>query len=80
MPSDPPYTHNLARLSNDSGLSSMMSEAQNSFVDSMIPHNIEARYPSYQEQLLQALSPEVCQHILTKTQEFTTWIKQKLSK
>lgn len=75
---DPPYTHNIVKLSVDSKLADEMSEEQNGFIDEMMPLNIEARYPSYKEQLSKRLTPEYCQQILQQTEELQLWIKSKL--
>lgn len=76
---DPPYTHNIVKLAVDSKLADEMSEEQNSFIDEMMPLNIEARYPSYKEQLSKRLTPAYCQIILKQTEELQLWIKSKLS-
>lgn len=80
MPDDPPYTHNLVKLSTECGLSKLMSDEQNSFVDGMMPLNIEARYPEYKERLLKRLSPEYCEKILNYTIALQLWIREQLSK
>lgn len=80
MSQDPPYTHNLVKLSTECGLSAIMSEEQNSFIDGMMPLNIEARYPEYKEKLLKLLSAEQCEKILNYTIELQLWIREQLSK
>ncbi|MCQ2077839.1 MAG: HEPN domain-containing protein [Bacteroidaceae bacterium] len=80
MPNDPPYTHNLVKLSTECGLAEKMSEEQNSFIDGMMPLNIEARYPEYKEKMLKQLSAEQCEKILNYTIELQLWIREQLSK
>jgi len=80
MPEDPPYTHNLVKLSTDCGLSELMSDEQNAFIDSMMPLNIEARYPEYKELLLKRLSPQNCEIILNKSISLQQWIREQLKK
>jgi len=80
MPDDPPYTHNIVKLSTDSGLSEKMTEQQNTFIDSMMPLNIEARYPEYKEKLLKRLTPEYCATIITNTNSLQLWIREQLLK
>ena len=75
---EPPYTHNLARLSEGCGLDAMMTDEQLRFVDLMIPMNIETRYPSYKEALSRGLTPEFCRSIIDRTKELQQWIKNKL--
>ncbi|MBO1362449.1 hypothetical protein JHU38_01395 [Prevotella sp. A2931] len=60
------------------GLDSEMTEAQIDFLAEMMPLNIEARYPSYKEQLAKALSPERCREMISKTNEMKLWINRKL--
>lgn len=76
QPEDPPYTHNLVRLINGSGLK--MSESQLSFIDIMTPMNIEARYPQYKNALAQMLDEPHCKDIINRTNQLREWIKNKL--
>lgn len=80
MPTEPPYTHNLVKLSTECGIAKLMSDEQNSFVDGMMPLNIEARYPEYKDKLLKLLSPEQCGRLLDKTIALQLWIREQLSK
>ena len=75
---DPPYIHNLNRLAELSGIQELMDSEQLSFLDTMTPMNIEARYPSYKSFLAAGLNKEVCEHIMHKTKEMQLWIKAKL--
>ena len=77
---DPPYIHNLVKLSVNCGISDLMNDEQNVFIDSMMPLNIEARYPEYKEQLFKQLTPEHCEEILNKTRELQLWIRAQLSR
>ncbi len=77
---DPPYTHNLKKLAISSGLYTKMSEEQKSFIDLLIPLNIEARYPSYKGRIANALTEETSKDIIDKTKVLQSWIKEKLSK
>ena len=78
---EPPLKiHHLSRLAAKSGLVNDLSEEQLNFIDELEPLNIEARYPSYKEQLLKTLTPEYCKKLLTRTNELRQWIKIKLSK
>lgn len=78
QPEDPPYTHNLVLLSDKTGLAEMLSEEQNVFISQMMPLNIQARYPSYKEQLSKKLNKDTCRMIIDKTKEMQSWIKSKL--
>ena len=74
----PPYTHNLTRLSEGSRLDAEMSEEQLDLIETLIPMNIQARYPEYKEQLARILTKETCRHIIDETKQLQQWIKNKL--
>lgn len=75
---DMPYIHNLLRLVEGSGLKEQMSEEQLSFIDLMIPMNIEARYPDYKASIAAGLNADRCEMIISRTEELQLWIKNKL--
>ena len=74
----PAKTHDLVKLAKISGIYSKISENQKDFIDLLLPLNIEARYPTYKEQLLEKLTSNKCLEIINKTEEFLLWIKQQL--
>lgn len=74
----PPFTHNLRYLAQESGLFEKMDEDQKDLVELVGPLNIEARYPTYKEKILKALSKERCEDILKRTEEIFQWTKEKL--
>lgn len=43
-----------------------------------MPLNIEARYPTYKEELVKVLTGEKCADILNNTKQLGQWIKKKL--
>ena len=55
-----------------------MDEDQKDLVELVGPLNIEARYPTYKEKILKALSKERCEDIIKRTEEIFQWIKKKL--
>lgn len=73
----PPYTHKLVRLAEESNLYKIMSEEQKDFLDIIAPLNIEARYPTQKRELFETLSKEKCEDIINKTEEMVEWIKEK---
>ena len=75
---NPPFTHNLRYLAQESGLFEKMDEDQKDLVELVGPLNIEARYPTYKEKILKALSKERCEDILKRTGELFQWTKNKL--
>ncbi len=70
--------HHLSRLAAKPGLIDELSEEQLGFIDSLEPLNIEARYPSYKEQLMKVLTSEYCKELLEKTRALQLWIKDRL--
>ncbi len=75
---NPPYTHNLNYLAGESGIYDKMTEEQKDFVDLLEPLNVEARYPTYKERLMQSLTYQRCKEIIQKTEGLYQWIKQQL--
>ena len=67
---EPPLKiHHLSRLAAKSGIINELSENQMDFIDSLEPLNIEARYPSYKEQLMKVLTSEYCKELLERRQK-----------
>ena len=78
---EPPLKiHHLSRLAAQTELVEELSEDQLSLIDMLEPLNIEARYPSYKEQLMKVLTSDYCERLLNQTNELRLWIKDKLSK
>lgn len=77
---EPEYTHNLIRLCEISGLNKILSENQKQFVDTLMPLNIEARYPKDKRLLLKELNNKKCKEIFKETKEFYKWIVKLLKR
>ena len=73
-----PHNHNLTYLAKKPELYEQLSEEQMYFLDLLEPLNIEARYPTHKENILNALNYERCQDIILKTKELAEWIGNKL--
>jgi HEPN domain-containing protein len=76
----PPYSHNLRKLADSTGIYNELSEEQKEFLEILQPLNIQARYPEYKEELLKQLRSKKCSEIVKKTTELSRWIKKLLSK
>lgn len=74
----PPFIHNLKQLSNKSDLYQKMPDKYKDTIDLLLPLNIEARYPTYKEQLLKSLTNERCIQIIEQTKILKKWIEQQL--
>ena len=77
-PETVPFSHSLSLIAKKGGFYDLLSEQQKEFVDQIEPLNIEARYPSHKERLLQSLTDSKCREIIEKTKEIQQWIKEKL--
>jgi HEPN domain-containing protein len=77
---NPPYTHNLSYLANESCIYKKMTEEQKDTIDLIEPLNVEARYPTHKEKLMQTLNYQRCKEIIDNTEELYIWIKRQLLK
>ena len=75
---NPPFTHNLRYLAQESGLYERLDENRKDFIEILSPLNIEARYPTSKEKILKSLNINACEDILEKTEEMSQWIKKML--
>jgi HEPN domain-containing protein len=76
----PPKIHDLAKLANIGGIWGVLSDNQKILFKNLIPMQIEARYPEYKNKVAASLTNELCQKLLSETEEFLCWIKSKLTK
>ncbi len=74
----PPYTHNLKRLADITGLTDKLTPEQTDFLIEILPLNIEARYPTYKDEIYKMLDKVKANEIISKTKEFSEWIKSLL--
>ena len=70
--------HTLSRLAEKTGIYKDLTDKQQDFIDTLEPLNIEARYPSYKDRLMQSLNTDRCKDLIQQTNEFRLWIKNKL--
>lgn len=77
---NPPYTHNLNYLATQSGIYKIMTEKQKDTIDLIEPLNVEARYPTHKEKLMQTLNYNRCKEIIDNTKELYEWIRRQLLK
>ena len=74
----PPRIHNLLRLIEMIEIRGLLSEQQLIFLAELDPMNIEARYPSYKEDIRNALTKIEAKKILLNTKEFTAWLQSRV--
>ncbi|MFW5648620.1 MAG: HEPN domain-containing protein [Candidatus Alkaliphilus sp. MAG34] len=76
----PPFTHSLLKLSQQGTFYDSIPEDLRDVIDILEPLNIEARYPSDKEKLINELDEEFCKRLLKHTEELYKWIIKKLPK
>ena len=74
---DTPYLHNLIKLATSCGLITKMTHEQQNLIASLMPMNIEARYPSYKENLSSKMNEAFCKQLLEETKALKSWIESK---
>jgi HEPN domain-containing protein len=77
-PDQPPYTHNLTILAKFAGIHKLLNEDQLDLLDTLEPLNIQARYPTSKEKLLESLTKERCRVIYKETERLFEWLKSML--
>jgi HEPN domain-containing protein len=73
---EPPMSHNLLKLSEQSTLNEIINEDFKQLLYKLMPLNIEARYPSYKSEIYKQLSNSYCDKLLTEIKGFEQWIKR----
>lgn len=71
----PPYSHNLFRLAEISGLLTKLSPDHRKTLTLLQPLNIEARYPKYKDSIFRSLTKQKAFGILEKTIKLQKWVK-----
>lgn len=74
----PPYTHNLTLLATQSKIYDQLKEEQKDLLDTLEPLNIEARYPTDKDKILESLNYKKCEDLITETRGLAEWIKGQL--
>ena len=74
----PPKPHNLIRLADLAGVYSSMPIEYSELLERLNPLNLEARYPTYKEQLLAVLTEDYCVKLLEETEGLLQWITKQL--
>ena len=74
----PPYSHNLLFLSEESGLDEFVREEDVLLFNELMPLNIQARYPEDRDLLLKSLTNNKCDSLYKRTKRFYAWIRKLL--
>jgi HEPN domain-containing protein len=75
---EPPFTHNLIVLIQKCGIIDNLPEVFLILSEELMPLGINARYPDDKDMLLDILTREKCNEILSAVKEFLLWIKNFL--
>lgn len=76
-PEPTPYSHSLSFIAKKAGIYEFLTDEFKDFIDVLEPLNIQTRYPSDKEKLIQSLTKQKCEELLVKTKELQLWIKTK---
>lgn len=71
-----PKIHNLLRLANIANIA--LPDKYVKLISYLNPLNIEARYPSYKNNLTKILTKDKCKELLIQTREMKLWIEKEL--
>ena len=74
----PPRLHKLSRLAEIGDIYDELDKDQQELLDILTPLQIEGRYPEYKEKVSAKLTKSYCRQLLTHTEEFVCWTKQRL--
>jgi len=76
----PPRIHDLNKLAAHANILDSLTDGQLTLLDKLTPLQIQARYPEYKEKISEMLTSDYCKQLLTDTEAFLCWIKQRLGK
>ncbi|MEW5693030.1 MAG: HEPN domain-containing protein [Candidatus Hydrogenedentota bacterium] len=74
----PPYSHNLLKLLNLSGIKNKVPEKFITLTEFLNPYYLPTKYPDVKQELLKIINKAMCKNILNITGEFVKWLKRKL--
>ncbi len=75
----PPYSHNLRRLAEISGIDAEMSDEQLKFLDDLTPFCVMARYPAYKKKMAAIATLDRSKEYLSRTKEMFRWLRQRIN-
>jgi HEPN domain-containing protein len=74
----PPKIHKLNVLVKKNKIDQLVTEEIADIIDKLEPLNIEARYPTYKQEISKILTKEYTIELLKETKELMEWIKMML--
>jgi len=76
---EPPYSHNLLKISKESGLDRQFNEKQKRLIDLLMPLNIEARYPEEKLSIMKTLDNSKAETIFNEPGVIVKWIQELMT-
>jgi len=76
----PPKIHDLEKLAIRGDVFGVMSDEQKRLLRTLMPMQIETRYPDEEETQVPELTSTSSEQLLKETEEFLCWIRQLLGK
>ena len=73
-----PKTHDLVKLAKLGDAYAKMDDNQKDHIDTLLPLNIEARYPTYKDNIVASLDKASCKEIIKNTEVLLKWIEKQL--
>lgn len=73
---DAPFIHNLLRLAQQTGLS--LTSSQGNLLIELMRFHIEARYPTYKEQMRKIATKKFTSHKVKQIKEMAQWLKKQV--
>jgi len=74
----PPYTHNLLKLCEETGLMTQLSQEQLGFIEQLCSYYIQSRYTEELQLLSAALTEGKTSSLHRETGELFAWLSQKI--
>ena len=76
----PPKIHDLEKLAIRGDVFGIMSDGQKLLLRTLMPMQVEIRYPDEEETQVPELTATSSEQLLKETEDFLCWIKQQLEK
>ena len=70
--------HNLIRLAELGGVLELLTDEQAELLNTLNPLQIEARYPTYKQQIDDLLTSKECAALIRQAKEMIKWIERQL--
>ena len=76
---EPPYIHNLIRLTEIAGIFNDLSEQRKDILGELTIHAIQSRYGDLESEISEVLKPVEAESLMERTKELFEWLRAKLN-